>query len=254
MTKTFFEKNNSAQISAKSGLDESGVLLIDKPADWTSHDVVACVRRRFKIKKVGHCGTLDPAATGLLVLVLGRATKISQRLMSEDKVYTGIIHLGVETDTEDGAGQVTATAPVAQVGIEDITKVAAKFVGRQMQTPPMVSAVKIGGKKLYELARRGKTVEREPRPVEIFSLEILNIDLPRIEFRVHCSKGTYVRTLAADIGRALGCGAHLAALRREKSGGFDVAQAYTMDEIKTWEREQALEAMLPLNAVLETLK
>jgi tRNA pseudouridine55 synthase len=233
---------------------ESGILLVDKPRDWTSHDVVACIRGRFKIKKVGHCGTLDPEATGLLVVVLGRATKLSQRLMASSKVYCGTMTLGVETDSQDAAGEVVATTEIGDdVSEERLRAVAAEFVGEQQQIPPMTSAVKKDGKKLYELARKGKTVEREPREITIFSLDILGVKFPDVEFRVHCSKGTYVRTLAADIGEKLGCGGHLKSLRRERSGDFDVADAYPMDEIKGWEREQALEAMIPLPEVLSRM-
>lgn len=235
-------------------LAASGVLLIDKPEDWTSHDVVACVRGRFKFKKVGHCGTLDPAATGLLVVVIEHATKLSQQLMGDDKVYAGAMTLGVETDTEDGAGEVIATAPIGDDVTEArIREVVSGFVGEQMQIPPMTSAVKMNGKKLYELARKGKTVEREPRKVNILDFEVLAVNLPEIEFRVHCSKGTYVRTLAADVGRRLGCGGHLSALRRERSGHFDVAEAHTMEEIKQWGRDQALAAMISLPEILSRM-
>jgi len=231
-------------------LAESGVLLVDKPVDWTSHDVVNCVRRRFRVRKVGHCGTLDPIATGLLVLVLGRATKLSSLLARQDKTYSGTMRLGVETDTEDSAGQVIATGNTSGVTPEDVRRAAGLFTGEIMQIPPMVSAVKKDGKPLYKLARKGQVVERDPRPVTIYSLDLGRIALPDVELEVRCSKGTYVRTLCADIGKELGCGAHLLSLRRPRSGSFDVADAYTMTEIKTWEREQLLEAIIPLGEVL----
>ena len=229
---------------------ESGVLLVDKPTEWTSHDVVNCVRRRFKLRKVGHCGTLDPAATGLLVILLGRATKLSEKLMNQDKVYAGTMRLGVETDSQDRDGQVVATHPVDDVTGEDIERVAQRFVGDTMQIPPMVSAVKKGGKPLYKLARKGKTVEREPRPITIHYLTIRKIELPDVQFEVSCGKGTYVRTLCADIGGKLGCGAYLQELRRLRSGSFNVADSYEMDTIKSWEREQLFQAIIPLGEIL----
>lgn len=231
-------------------LEESGVLLVDKPTDWTSHDVVNCVRRRFRVRKVGHCGTLDPIATGLLVLVLGRATKLSSRFISQDKVYDGTMRLGIQTDTEDRDGTVTDTADIAGITAQMVRDAASGYVGEIMQTPPMVSAIKKGGTPLYKLARKGKEVPREPRRITIHALDILDCRLPDVDFSLSCSKGTYVRTLCADIGRDLGCGAHLYELRRRRSGTFDVRDAYTMDAIKTWEREDLLEAMLPLGQLL----
>ena len=231
-------------------LAESGILLVDKPSEWTSHDVVNCIRRRFSVRKVGHCGTLDPAATGLLVVVLGRATRLSSRLTSQDKVYAGTMRLGVETFSEDRDGEVVATADTSRVTPDQIREVAARYEGEIMQVPPMVSAKKKDGKPLYKLARRGETVEREPRRVVVHYLKILNIAVPDVEFEVSCSKGTYVRTLCADMGRDLECGAHLLELRRLRSGAFNVADAHTMDEIKQWERDQLLDALMPLPQVL----
>jgi len=232
----------------------SGVLLVDKPQDWTSHDVVACVRGRFRIKKVGHCGTLDPMATGLLIIVVGRGTKLSQQLMGHSKTYTGTILLGTETDSQDAMGKTTKINDYKNVTEEQIRQIVKTFIGQQKQIPPMVSAVKKGGKKLYELARQGKTIEREPREITIHTLEILSINIPEIQIRVHCSKGTYIRTLAADIGEKLGCGGHLKELRREKSGFFDVADAYTMETIKSWEKEDLQPAVILYENVLEILE
>jgi tRNA pseudouridine55 synthase len=231
-------------------LQESGILLVDKPVDWTSHDVVNCVRRRFGVRKVGHCGTLDPAATGLLVLVLGRATKIAARLTNQDKAYAGTMQLGVETFSQDRDSEVIATADASQITLAMIKQVAGGFVGDIMQTPPMVSAVKKDGRPLYKLARKGEVVEREPRPVTIHELKIIDLRPPDVEFEVTCSKGTYVRTLCADIGRQLGCGAHLLNLRRTRSGSFEVNAAHAMAEIKTWEREQLLANIIPLAELL----
>ncbi|MDQ0290489.1 tRNA pseudouridine(55) synthase TruB [Oligosphaera ethanolica] len=230
-----------------------GLLLVDKPMDWTSHDVVNCIRSRFNLSKTGHCGTLDPIATGLLVLLLGHATKLQDRLMSEDKVYTGTMRLGVETDSEDRTGVVTATADASGVTPEQVRTIAARFLGPQQQTPPMVSAIKKDGKPLYKLARKGEVIERESRPIVIHALELSRIALPDVDFCVHCSKGTYIRTLCADMGRALGCGAHMLELRRESSGSFQVADAVNMDAIKSWELPEFVQHVQPLGDVIAKL-
>jgi len=230
-----------------------GLLLVDKPMDWTSHDVVNCIRSRFNLSKTGHCGTLDPIATGLLVLLLGHATKLQDRLMSEDKVYTGTMRLGVETDSEDRTGAATATADASGVTPEQVRTIAARFLGPQRQTPPMVSAIKKDGKPLYKLARKGEVIERESRPIVIHALELSRIALPDVDFRVHCSKGTYIRTLCGDMGRALGCGAHMLELRRESSGSFQVADAVNMDAIKSWELPEFVQHVQPLGDVIAKL-
>jgi tRNA pseudouridine55 synthase len=232
---------------------ESGLILIDKPEDWTSHDVVNFVRRRFGVRKVGHCGTLDPIATGLLVIVLGRATKLSSRLLMQDKVYAGSLRLGVETHTQDRAGEVVATAAPGPVSIAAVRAAAARLTGDIMQVPPMVSALKRGGRRLYKLARSGQEIEREPRPVRIHRFEIEAVDGPLVRFTVHCSKGTYVRTLCADLGRELGCGAHLHDLRRLRSGRFRLEDAYAIDTLKTWDRPAFLAHMTPLAGVVMEL-
>jgi len=234
-------------------LAESGVLLVDKPADWTSHDVVNCVRRRFRLKKAGHCGTLDPMATGLLVLVLGKATKLASRLSGQDKTYSGTMRFGVCTSTQDREGEVTAAADPGDLNETRVREVFAAFEGEQLQIPPMVSAVKHNGKPLYKLARKGIEVEREPRPVTVHKLELLELRPPDADFLLECSKGTYVRTLCADIGDRLGCGAHLYNLRRIRSGRFDVDRSHGMDEIKAWERPELLANMMPLHDVLTFL-
>jgi tRNA pseudouridine55 synthase len=223
-----------------------GVLLVDKPSRLTSHDVVDRVRRRFGFKKVGHCGTLDPAATGLLIVVLERATKLQDRLMSADKTYEGAMLLGVSTDSQDADGQVIAEKPVPPLTAEEIEAVFAKFRGDIQQVPPMVSALKHQGTPLYKLARKGQTVEREPRLVHIYDLRVLDLALPRIAFRAACTKGTYVRTLCSDIGDALGCGAHLSELRRTRSGKFDVNDAHTLDAILERSRDQLKEFIIPI--------
>jgi tRNA pseudouridine55 synthase len=223
-----------------------GVLLVDKPSGMTSHDVVDRVRRQFGFKKVGHCGTLDPAATGLLILVIERATKLQDRLMSDDKAYEGTMLLGVSTDSQDADGEIIAEKPVPPLTAEDIEQTFAKFRGDIQQVPPMVSALKHQGTPLYKLARKGQTVEREPRPVHIYDLRVLGIELPRIQFRVACTKGTYVRTLCSDIGDTLGCGAHLHNLRRTKSGKFDVKDAYSLETIIKQTREELKALIIPI--------
>jgi len=212
-----------------SALD--GAILIDKPAGPTSHDVVDAIRRRFQIKKVGHCGTLDPNATGLLIIVLGRGTKLSEKLMGDDKVYEGAIKFGETTDSYDVDGEITASLPVPPMTLDQLNEEAAKFVGDLMQIPPMVSAIKIKGVPLYKMARKGIEIEREPRLVHIYNFRFTNYELPLGQFKIACTKGTYVRSIAHDLGQKLGCGAHLATLRRSVSGKFDVADATPLDAV-----------------------
>jgi tRNA pseudouridine55 synthase len=206
-----------------------GAILIDKPAGPTSHDVVDAIRRKFGIKKVGHCGTLDPNATGLLIIVLGRGTKLSERLMGDDKVYEGTVKFGETTNSYDVDGEILETKPVPPLTLDQLNEAAAAFVGDQMQTPPMVSAVKIKGVPLYKMARKGIEVEREPRLIHIYNFRFTNYEPPLGQFRVACTKGTYVRSIAHELGQKLGCGAHLATLRRSVSGKFDVADATRLD-------------------------
>lgn len=227
-------------------LDQSGVLLVDKEPGMTSHDVVAIARRSLGIKKIGHCGTLDPMATGLLMLVVGRATKIQDLLMSEDKEYVGTITLGQTTGTQDAEGEVVEEREVGNYSREDVVAVFEEFTGNFEQIPPMVSAIKKDGVPLYKLARKGKEVKRDPRPVHITSYEITRLELPQIDFVVNCSKGFYVRTYAHDIGAKLGCGGHLSALRRTRSGKFTVDRTITVQHLKTGEREELLKSMVSL--------
>jgi len=212
-----------------SALD--GAILIDKPAGPTSHDVVDAIRRRFQIKKVGHCGTLDPNATGLLIIVMGRGTKLSEKLMSDDKVYEGAIKFGETTDSYDCDGELTGSLPVPPMTLDQLNEEAAKFVGDLMQVPPMVSAIKIKGVPLYKMARKGIEIEREPRLVHIYNFRFTSYELPLGTFKIACTKGTYVRSIAHDLGQKLGCGAHLETLRRSVSGKFDVADATTLDAV-----------------------
>ncbi len=212
-----------------SALD--GAILIDKPVGLTSHDVVDAIRRQFHIRKVGHCGSLDPGATGLLVIVLGRGTKLSERLMSDDKVYEGTIKFGETTNSFDADGELTASLPVPPLSLEELNSTAAEFVGDLMQTPPMVSAVKKAGVPLYKLARKGIEVEREARLVHVYDFRFSAYEEPLGHFRLACTKGTYVRSIAHELGQKIGCGAHLAALRRTKSGSFEAAQALPLETV-----------------------
>jgi tRNA pseudouridine55 synthase len=212
-----------------SALD--GALLIDKPSGPTSHDVVDKVRRHFGVKKVGHCGTLDPNATGLLILVLGKATRLSERLMSDDKVYEGTIKFGETTHSYDSDGELTGSLPVLPMTLDELNEAAASFIGDQMQTPPMVSAIKQGGVPLYKLARKGLEVPREPRLVHIYNFRFTIYEEPMATFRLACTKGTYVRSVAHDLGQKLGCGAHLHTLRRVTSGKFDASDALPLDRV-----------------------
>src|SRR5258705_7068870 len=208
-----------------------GAILIDKPSGPTSHDVVDAIRRHFGIKTAGHCGTLDRNATGLLIIVLGRGTKLSERLMSDDKVYEGTIKFGEATDSFDADGELVSSLPVPPLALEELSQAADEFVGDLMQTPPMVSAVKKGGVPLYKLARKGIEVQREARLVHIYNFRFTSYQEPFGQFRLACTKGTYVRSIAHELGQKLVCGAHLAQLRRVVSGKFDVQQAMPLEQV-----------------------
>ncbi|MBC8128437.1 MAG: tRNA pseudouridine(55) synthase TruB [Gloeobacteraceae cyanobacterium ES-bin-144] len=233
----------------KSDETLDGVLLVDKASDMTSHDVVAIARRTFSMTKVGHCGTLDPLATGLLIVVLGKGTKIQDLLMSEDKEYVGSMKLGETTDSQDADGEILETKAVGDYTDEEIAAAFQKYHGDFYQMPPMVSASKQNGVPLYKLARQGKTVERQPRFVHVYAHQINQVALPVIDFRVVCSKGFYVRTYAHDIGAELGCGAHLQALRRTKSGKFNLDRAVTVDQLKHGTLDDLLAKVISLPEV-----
>lgn len=210
----------------------SGIVNVYKEKGYTSFDVVAILRKTFHIKKVGHTGTLDPDAEGVLPVCFGKATKVCDLLTDKDKVYRAKMHLGITTDTEDITGNVTSESPV-QCSEDEIRQVISSFVGDILQVPPMYSALKVNGKKLYELARAGVEVERKARSVKIFSIEIEEISLPYVTFLIHCSKGTYIRTLCKDIGEKLGCGACMESLLRTRVSCFDISHALKLDEIKS---------------------
>jgi tRNA pseudouridine55 synthase len=222
-----------------------GILVINKPSGMTSHDVVAQLRRILKEKKIGHTGTLDPDATGVLTVCIGKATKIIQFLDDNKKVYEGTITFGIETDTLDASGRVTRISDSSKIEPDSVKRIFDSFVGEILQIPPMVSAIQIKGERLYKLARQGKIVEREPRKISIREFELIKFyseGVPefdpdkifsRADFKVSCSKGTYVRTLASDAGEKLGCGAHLSRLIRTRSGEFTLEDSIGLDEIKS---------------------
>jgi tRNA pseudouridine55 synthase len=214
------------------GRDVNGILLLDKPSGMSSNAALQMVKRLFKASKAGHTGNLDPLATGLLPLCFGEATKISSFLLDSDKRYIGTCKLGVRTSTADSEGEVLETRPVGKITEQQVKEVLQRFIGQIEQIPPMYSAVKINGTPLYKLAREGKEIERKSRRVSIYEIKMLRLKGDELEIDVHCSKGTYVRTLAEEIGAALGCGAHLSALRRTASGQFDLQQAVTLPELE----------------------
>ncbi len=224
-----------------------GLLLVDKPAGFTSHDVVAKIRSHFKIKKVGHGGTLDPQATGLLVILIGKGTKLSQRVMGSDKTYTGTMTLGIATDSHDAEGEIIAEKPADHITEDQVLEVLKRFKGDRLQTPPMYSAVKKNGVPLYKMARKGKTVERDARCIHIYSFKMTAFLSPLVDFSLECTKGTYVRVLCKEVGEELGCGAHLSALRRTKSGTFKVENAYNLDTLLSMNTRELQEALCKLD-------
>ena len=232
----------------------SGIINVYKEAGYTSFDVVARLRGILKIKKIGHTGTLDPDATGVLPVCVGKATKLCDMLTDKDKVYECVMMLGVETDTYDLSGRILERNSVTASEAEIVAAINS-FVGDIMQVPPMYSALKVNGKKLYELAREGKEVERKARPVTIFSIDILNISLPEVSIRIHCSKGTYIRSLCHDVGEKLGCGCAMKSLIRTRVSMFDIADARTLDEIERIVKAGNLDGiMLPVDQAFEGLE
>ena len=234
--------------------DLNGVLLINKPAGPTSHDIVDIARGQYGIKKIGHCGTLDPAATGLLVLLIGKATKLSNRLTADHKTYEGTIELGITTDSYDAQGAIIKRDDVPNLNSEYLNTQTQKFQGDIQQKPPMVSAVKKDGVPLYKLARKGKTIDRDPKPVHIFSFHFSDYNAPVGRFCVHCSKGTYVRSLAHELGQQLGCGAHLRTLHRTKSGRFDIKDSIKLEELILLSNPELHSRILPLKELARSLQ
>lgn len=228
--------------SRQSDLD--GVLIIDKPKSWTSFDVCNFIKRRFHIKKVGHTGTLDPQATGVMIILLGRCTTLSKHLTEQRKTYNGTLRLGIRTDSQDCDGKIVEELPWDHITPKDIGKSAKKFTGTLMQCPPMVSAVKHQGKRLYKLARAGQVVERQPRPITVFRFEIGKIDLPHVHFDVEVSKGTYVRTLVEDFGTALGSTAYLESLRRTGVGAYTLEDCASIEQLEKLQNADELKPYL----------
>ena len=225
-----------------------GVLLVDKPPAHTSHDVVARLRRKLNMRRIGPAGTLDPMATGLLIMLIGKATRISQYLISLDKEYEGTIELGKTTDSQDADGEVVETRPVPPLTEAEVRQAMQGFLGDQYQTPPMYSAIKIDGVPLYKSARKGEEVEREPRFIRVMSFDLTRFALPQLDFRLRSTKGTYVRTIAHDLGQRLGCGAHLSALRRTATDRFNVSQALTLDAIEALSLPEIEQRLIPVHA------
>ncbi|MBI2513414.1 MAG: tRNA pseudouridine(55) synthase TruB [Opitutae bacterium] len=234
-------------MSLRSPKEVEGVLLVDKPTGMTSHDVVYRLRRKFQIQRIGHAGTLDPLATGLLVMLIGKATKISQYLISEDKIYEGEVTLGTTTNTQDAEGEVMESRPVPPLTEAQVLEAMKGFLGDQYQTPPMFSAVKIGGVPLYKSARKGEEVEREPRFIRVTAFDLLGFASPKIHFRLACTKGTYVRVIASDLGEKFGCGAHLSALRRTGSGKFTIEQCATLADIEAMPMPDLEKRLIPIH-------
>lgn len=229
-----------------------GVLLLDKPRGLSSQQAVSRVKKLFLARKAGHTGTLDPMADGLLPIGLGEATKFSQYLLDADKGYLASLRLGVTTSTGDAEGEILEQRPVTATEAEIRTAIL-HFVGAQTQTPPMHSALKVAGKPLYAYARAGLTVERQSRSIIIYSIQLIDYKEYYIKLRVHCSKGTYIRVLAEDIGAALGCGAHLTALTRESAGGFSLAQAVSSDELESLSMQGRMARLLPVDTFVFSL-
>ncbi|MBQ8729982.1 MAG: tRNA pseudouridine(55) synthase TruB [Lachnospiraceae bacterium] len=221
----------------------NGIINIYKEKNFTSHDVVAKLRGILKIRKIGHTGTLDPDAVGVLPICINRATKVCDMLTDKDKVYETVMLLGVTTDTQDTSGEILLEKEVT-ANEEEVKAVINTFVGEYAQIPPMYSALKVNGKKLYELAREGIEIERKARNVTIYSIEILEVSLPRVRMRVHCSKGTYIRTLCHDIGIKLNCGACMEELKRTKVSIFDIKDAYTLAEVETIMKDGKIEEII----------
>ncbi len=226
----------------------NGILIVNKPEGWTSQDVVSKLRGVFHEKRVGHGGTLDPMATGVLPVFFGRATRAVEFFEHADKKYVATVRLGLITDTQDTTGNILETR-TADISESDIERILPHFIGKIQQIPPMYSAIKIGGKKLYELARAGKEVERKPREIEIFSLQMSHISGNDWRLSVHCSKGTYVRTFCHDIGLALGCGGCMASLQRIAAGDYALQESVTLDEIIA--NEERVNLLLPVDSMFQ---
>ena len=230
-----------------------GVIVIRKEKGFTSHDVVAKLRGILHMKKIGHTGTLDPDAEGVLPVALGKATRLVDMITDKEKTYEAVMRLGVVTDTQDMSGTVLSQTTELSVTEEELCTVVSSFVGDYMQVPPMYSALKVNGKKLYELAREGKVIERKARDIEVFDIKVESIDLPEVTMTVHCSKGTYIRTLCNDIGERLGCHGCMKSLLRVRVAGFDLEHALTLSQIQSKVDEGCFDMVMPVDGVFENL-
>lgn len=228
----------------------NGLLLLDKPLYMSSHQAVGFLRNKLNMRQIGHAGTLDPMATGLLILMVGKATKTSQYLILDNKGYQGTIKLGEISNTYDLEGIITKVSEPSNINILDIKQAAEKLTGKQMQTPPMFSAKKVNGKKLYLAAREGVTIEREAREITVHEFKIIKYENYEITFEIRCSKGTYIRTIANDIGEILKCGAYLSSLRRIESGEFKIESSFTHNELLKLNAENIAEKLIPYEKYL----
>jgi tRNA pseudouridine55 synthase len=244
------EENIQGTPELKAPGEVHGLLIVDKPAGWTSHDVVAKLRNTLGVRKVGHAGTLDPDATGLLPICVGKATRIAEYLMDIPKAYRVRLKLGEETDTEDASGRVIKRCELRDIPESDIEAAVKLFQGEVRQVPPMFSAIRKNGRRLYEYARAGEEVFREARTVTIYDIRNLQCELPYVSFDARCSRGTYIRSLCRDIGRELGVGAHLTELRRTESAAFTEKDAHSLSNILEMEREEALSMLVPMDLPL----
>lgn len=234
-------------------MEPSGVVLLNKPKGYTSHDCVNKIRRLYNTKKVGHTGTLDPMATGVLPILVGRAAKASDFLMADSKIYRAGLKLGITTDTEDTTGKVLTKSDEIPCE-EDVRKACSEFVGEIMQIPPMYSALKIDGKKLVDLARKGESVERKARPITVYSIDIVEVKSPcDYIIDVHCSKGTYIRTLCADIGARLGCGGAMSSLERRASGEFNISECVSLEELEKMTEQERFALIKPTETLFSNL-
>ncbi|MBQ8207557.1 MAG: tRNA pseudouridine(55) synthase TruB [Clostridia bacterium] len=241
-------------MSAQTPLFEpDGVLVVNKHEGPTSHDIVNMVRKLYHTKKVGHTGTLDPMATGVLVVLIGRAAKAAEYLVSDEKKYRATLRLGIVTDTQDITGKVISEHAGALPSQIEVIEACKSFVGKSEQLPPMYSAIKVGGRKLVDLARKGAEIEREMRPIEIFSVECSKVNETDYALDVHCSSGTYIRTLCQDIGEKLGCGGTMATLCRTETGGFPISESVTVDELKEMTEEELLSKLIPTESLFSSL-
>ncbi|MCF6093187.1 tRNA pseudouridine(55) synthase TruB [Microaerobacter geothermalis] len=235
----------------------NGIILIDKPTGLTSHDVVAKIRKLYRLKKVGHTGTLDPHVTGVLPICLGQATRISEYLLHQNKTYIGEVTFGFSTTTQDKWGEIINELKQVKITPKEIEEVFSKMEGEIWQTPPMYSAIRIDGKRLHQLAREGKTVHRQPRKALIYRFQIISMELdqdhPKVSFEVECSKGTYIRTLCEDIGTSLGIPAHMSFLRRTKSGPFTIEECWSLEEVEEKINEgEGDKILLPLDQAIKS--